>query len=102
MSGVVDVVASDQAFAALKDDGSVVTWGSGLFGGNSSAVASELQQDVVDVVASTSAFAARRSDGSVVVWGDQSAGGDATSVQGLIQGGVERSMPMIRLFRRSK
>ena len=64
------LVASDQAFAALKDDGSVVTWGSAVFGGDSSAVASELQQNVVEVVAASSAFAARRRDGSVVVWGD--------------------------------
>ena len=90
MSGVVDVVASDQAFAAVKKDGSVITWGSDFFGGDSSAVASELQQDVVELVATSSAFAARRNDGSVVVWGDQSAGGDATSVQELIQGGVSR------------
>ncbi|NTW99233.1 MAG: DUF4347 domain-containing protein, partial [Geobacteraceae bacterium] len=59
------------AFAALRDDGSVVTWGDSRYGGDSSAVASMLNGtvDVVEVFSSGSAFAALREDGSVVTWG---------------------------------
>ncbi len=39
-SGVIDVVQNGQsdAWAALKDDGSVVTWGRNDYGGDSSSV----------------------------------------------------------------
>ena len=44
--GVVHVTGSG-AFAAIKADGSVETWGSAYFGGDSSSVASLLQDGVV-------------------------------------------------------
>jgi hypothetical protein len=37
------------AFAAIKIDGSVVTWGSQFFGGDSSAVKAYLQNSVTDI-----------------------------------------------------
>ena len=39
-------VRNDYAFAALKADGSVVTWGNSSYGGNSSAVAAQLSSGV--------------------------------------------------------
>ena len=80
---VVKVVASGSAFAALRVDGSVISWGSS--GGNSSSVASAIDgvpddQDVVDIVATNDAFAALRVDGSVVTWGNPSRGGDSSGV----------------------
>ncbi|WP_209019412.1 S8 family serine peptidase [Chlorobaculum sp. 24CR] len=81
---VVNIFSTDKAFAALRADGSVVTWGDSSYGGDSSSVASKLD-GTVDVVrlfstkcgSSTSggAFAALREDGSVVVWGAFSYGG---------------------------
>jgi hypothetical protein len=41
-SGVTQIFSTNAAFAALKSDGSVVTWGSEWGGGDSSAVASKL------------------------------------------------------------
>jgi alpha-tubulin suppressor-like RCC1 family protein len=67
------------SWAALKEDGTVTTWGSLVSGGDSSAVASELH-NVVQIVATYGAFAALRSDGSVVTWGHPSYGGDSSSV----------------------
>ena len=67
------------AFAAIRRDGSVVTWGDGLAGGDSSAVQNELK-NVVQVQAAGSAFAALRTDGSVVTWGRSDAG-DSRRVQ---------------------
>ncbi|MDA9700050.1 Ig-like domain-containing protein [Synechococcus sp. AH-736-M02] len=76
------------AFAALKDDGSVVTWGSNLHGGDSSSVASQLQSGVTQIFTSRSAFAALKADGSVVTWGRTSHGGDSSNVVSQLKSGV--------------
>ncbi|MBA4457774.1 hypothetical protein FHK99_17525, partial [Cylindrospermopsis raciborskii CS-506_B] len=68
------------AFAALKSDGSVVTWGESSNGGDSSSVSSSLTSGVTQIFSTLSAFAALKSDGSVVTWGDSSYGGDSSSV----------------------
>ena len=66
--GIVHVVGNDYAFAALKGDGTVVTWGDAAKGGNSKAVASMLT-GVTHIVATQASFAALKGDGSVVSWG---------------------------------
>jgi hypothetical protein len=71
-------VRNSYAFAALKSDGSVVTWGSSLYGGNSSSVASQLTSGVTQIFSARTAFAALKSDGSVVTWGDPDSGGDSS------------------------
>lgn len=60
---VKDIQANPFAFAALRRDGSVVTWGTGRCGGNSAAVQRQLK-DVVSIQAGCFAFAATRRDGS--------------------------------------
>lgn len=75
-SGVVKLFATNGAFAALKGDGTVVTWGQNGFGGNSSAVT---LTNVSTIVSSAMAFAALKNDGSVVVWGDPLRGGVLSS-----------------------
>ena len=46
-SGVSSIVSARLgAFAAIKEDGSVVTWGRNLYGADSSSVASELSSGV--------------------------------------------------------
>ncbi|OLP94845.1 hypothetical protein AK812_SmicGene23079 [Symbiodinium microadriaticum] len=68
------------AFAAIRSDGSVVTWRHAGFGGDSSAVQEQLRH-VQQIQASHGAFAAIRSDGSVVTWGPADYGGDSSAVQ---------------------
>ena len=93
VSGVARVFSTYQAFAALRADGSVVTWGETEFGGNSDCVATagnpcspapagSLASGVADVFGGYSAFAALRSDGSVVSWGSPAFGGDSSSPVG--------------------
>ena len=77
-SDVVYVAHTSSAFAAIKADGSVVTWGKGKYGGDSSAVQAQLQ-DVTTITANHYAFAALREDGSVVAWGDTAEGGTVPS-----------------------
>ena len=76
------------SFAALKSDGSVVTWGDYSFGGNSEYVASKLTSEVTKIFATKSAFAALKSDGSVVTWGRADSGGDSSAVASKLTSGV--------------
>ena len=68
------------AFAALKRDGSVITWGEAYSGGDRSAVASQLTNGVARIFSSSNAFAALKHDGSVVSWGFPTYGGDSGAV----------------------
>lgn len=86
-SGVVEVYSTSSAFAALKSDGSVVTWGRGGEGGDSSGVANQLTSGVTAISSNFSAFAALKNDGSVVTWGSAD-GGDSSSVAAQLASGV--------------
>ena len=68
------------AFAAILEDGSVVTWGQPACGGNSSAVSDQLR-NVQQVQATCAAFAALLADGSVATWGNPNYGSDSSAVQ---------------------
>jgi len=88
-SGVEAIYSTNNAFAALKNNGSVVTWGYTLSGGNAStfnprnntytSVASSLTSGVVSIYSNYYAFAALKNDGSVVTWGDTEYGGNAST-----------------------
>ena len=85
-SGVVEVFNTNTAFAALKDDGSVVVWGGGSGGGyiiRSGSInihpttAGNLDSGVVNIFptalfgnSNSGGFAALKDDGSVVTWGE--------------------------------
>jgi len=76
------------AFAALKTDGSVITWGNSGYGADSSAVSSDLSSGVTEIFSTESAFAALKTDGSVITWGNSSEGGDSSTVSIDISSGV--------------
>jgi alpha-tubulin suppressor-like RCC1 family protein len=67
------------AFAALRYDGTVVTWGVGP-AADSAQVASELI-NVKEIFHNNYAFSALREDGSVITWGDDLRGGDSSAVK---------------------
>ena len=69
------------AFAAILQDGSVVTWGLA----DSSAVRDQLK-GVQQIQATSQAFAAILEDGSVVTWGDAEFGGDSSAVRDHLRG----------------
>jgi hypothetical protein len=62
----------------------VITWGDSTNGGDSSAVATELDGtiDVIQIFTYGNTFAALREDGSVITWGNSSTGGDSSAVSG--------------------
>ena len=91
-------VRNDYAFAALKADGSVVTWGSSSTGGNSSAVAAQLASGVEAIYSTSQAVAALKADGSVVTWGSSNFGGNSSAVAAKLTGGVEAIYSTSRAF----
>ena len=80
LKGVQQIQATGGAFAAILEDGSVVTWGDEDSGGDSSAVGDQLKR-VQQIQATMGAFAAILADGSVVTWGDEDLGGDSSEVR---------------------
>ncbi len=94
LNGTVDVAqiySSIYAFAALRNDGSVVTWGAPSSGGDSASVANALDGtvNVTNIHPTMYAFAAIRSDGSVVTWGDSFYGGDSSKVAKALNGNID-------------
>ena len=79
--GVDRVVGTEYAFAAVKQDGSVVTWGDAGHGGNSDEVKDQLTGGVRDVFGNDRVFAALKQDGSVVTWGSAVYGGNSDKVR---------------------
>jgi hypothetical protein len=84
------IYSNGYAFAALKDNGSVVTWGLSGDGGDSTGVSGQLQSDVKKIYSTESAFAALKDNGSVVTWGLSGDGGDSTGVSGQLQSDVKK------------
>ena len=106
-SGVVKIYSNNRSFAALKDNGSVVTWGYSTYGGNSSfvtpegnssSVSSDLASGVVKIYSNGGAFAALKDDGSVVTWGASGSGGDSSNVSSDLASGVVRIYSNIGAF----
>ncbi len=87
---VTQIYSNMFSFAALRADGSVITWGDKSSGGDSSSVAKELDGtvDVTKIYSNSRSFAALRADGSVVTWGDKDSGGDSSSVEHKLVSGV--------------
>ena len=70
------VSTTNRAFAALKNSGAVVIWGSHEHGGDASAVAEKLSNDVKVLCSTDKAFAALKKSGEVVAWGNEEYGGE--------------------------
>ena len=82
---VQNVQATDSAFAAILESGSVVTWGGIGYGGDSTAFREQLKQ-VREIQATQQAFAAILEDGSVVIWGDSRCGGNCSAIREQLRG----------------
>ncbi|MBE9113616.1 hypothetical protein IQ273_30030 [Nodosilinea sp. LEGE 07298] len=93
-SGVSQIFSAQDAFAALKEDGSVVTWGRSDRGGDSSTIADQLSSGVTQIFSTiggaSGAFAALKENGSVITWGDPFWGGDSSAVADQLSSGVSQ------------
>ena len=63
------VARTSGAFAAVKSDGAVVTWGNAKKGANTNALQKQLGSDIKYVAATNRAFAAVTRAGAVITWG---------------------------------
>ena len=69
-----EISSTSQAFAALKEDGTVVAWG--YYMGNNGGRGVPVGLSGVTTTCSTAyAFAALKEDGTVATWGDSYYGG---------------------------
>ena len=93
VKGVRCVKANSQAQAAILKDGTVRSWGSALYGGDSEQLGGALRE-VLQLQASSCAFAALRKDGQVVTWGHKAWGGDCEAVREELPLGKWRSVAM--------
>ena len=91
------------AFAALKADGSVVTWGHADYGGSTTTTVptgGTLTGGVTQIFSTYYAFAALKADGSVVTWGLAGFGGRNTTptpADAILSSGVETiASPLFR------
>ena len=75
LTGVSEIYATAAAFAALKTDGTVVTWGNTRFGGDSSSVS---LNNVAKVASTAGAFATINKAGGILAWGDKEFGGQTS------------------------
>ncbi|PSI00430.1 hypothetical protein [Synechococcus lacustris] len=72
------IYSTSSAFAALKSDGSVISWGGYSTGSTYSALTEPAGlSNVNQIFSNRHAFAALKFDGSVISWGDSSRGGRA-------------------------
>ncbi|CAK9096036.1 unnamed protein product [Durusdinium trenchii] len=107
LTEVRTVVASNSAFAALRKDGSVVTWGDAAkgaesqevvtwgkmeYGGDSRSVSAALREEPLKLIVGTrNSFCALRRSGTVVTWGHDLTALDASCPVGLAD--VETVVP---------
>ena len=85
---MIQIFSTQQAFAALKNDGSVVTWGNADYGGDSSPYdasshpggirSGDITSGVTQIFSTKQALAVLKNDGSVVTWGNAYHGGDSS------------------------
>eukprot|EP00606_Chrysophyceae_sp_TOSAG23-5_P001274 GSChrysophyteH2.ASY1.ANO1.1039.1 assembled CDS len=75
---------NNNAFAALKTDGSVVAWGNATYGGNAPSGLTNVQT----IYSTGTAFAALNTDGSVVAWGAAGGASGATDYGGTAPSGL--------------
>lgn len=95
---IKSIVATEKAFAALREDGTVISWGNSDYGGNFSSKSDKLVS-VRDIKASERAFIALKTDGSIVVWGAANFGASIPSnISSNLKSGVEEIWASARGF----
>ena len=87
---VKDIYFNGVSFAALKEDGSVVSWLDSNF---TPLIQNQLNSDVKSIYYNLRSYAALKKDGSIVTWGDSNDGGDSSGVSSLLSSGVVEVFP---------
>jgi len=80
LTNVKMIYSNEKAFAALKYDNTVSTWGNLIDGGDSSKVSSQLV-DIYEIYHTFCAFAALTKNGTVITWGEPLSGGCSDKIK---------------------
>ena len=64
------IYSNEKAFAALKNDGKLITWGSNDYGGNTYNITA--LENVKNVYATKNSFTALKNDDTIVCWPNRS------------------------------
>jgi len=91
-AGIVQIYSNEEAFAALNENGKVITWGNRTRGGDindyyhgashtqygviSPQLVDDLSSGIVQIYSTLRAFAALNESGKVITWGDKQSGGN--------------------------
>jgi alpha-tubulin suppressor-like RCC1 family protein len=96
-SPVKSIFSTEYAFAALKTNGTVVSWGNSSYGGDISEISVTLNKGspVKSIYSTDSAFAALKTNGTVVAWGNSSFGGVISQT---ISGKLNTGSPVKSIF----
>ena len=74
-----EIYSTNFAFAAINENGNVITWGNSEYGGDSSQVQNQLT-NITKIYSVRCAFAAIDENGNVITWGKFFFGGDLRKV----------------------
>ena len=78
ISGVIDMVGNERAFAVLVDGGGIKTFGSSSDGGSGPDV--EITSGAKSIHSTKEAFAVLMTNGTIIAWGESAEGGDTTGL----------------------
>ena len=99
LSNIISVESTIGGFAALKADGSIVTWGYANEGGDSSSVSQDVSSGVSNIFSNKFSFAALKDDGSVITWGKNCCGGNSNPSE-ISGGSLENVSKIFSTFHR--
>eukprot|EP00973_Karenia_brevis_P046704 6480087-Karenia_brevis.AAC.1 len=89
LSGVLCLQSATGVFAAIKENGTIITWGQSDYDAASSLLLKPpATLGAVCLVSTEKAFAAIQESGAVVAWGDPQFGGDTHRVSEELESGV--------------
>jgi alpha-tubulin suppressor-like RCC1 family protein len=88
--GALQVFSTARGFAALLENGAVVSWSNGSPYGTFEDVADGLKANVLGVAGTDDSFAAIKRDGSVITWGGRAAASDSRRVASALSSDVVR------------
>ena len=84
-----------KAYAAVKLDGSLISWGHSSFGGGSHPSVTGVSAIVAPTYPAGIGAFVLKTDGSVVTWGYAAYGGDTSLFYGISSGSVTSDVSMI-------
>ena len=101
LRNVKHIQSTESAFAAIRADGHVITWGNKVCGGDSHHLRDQLT-NVSEIQATDYAFAALKTTGEVVCWGHPRFGGNCRVQSNVCSFGIQSNNGAFAAFAKGK